>query len=225
MIRAKISKGYVMPELHKPYTNWAIQQVVDLVFLTRLASALSDKKLSAPTFYTFEHCTPGGRGFSLLVDNYQIQVTRTGVMHYPNWWAKLRRHGEWEFVPNELERYEVFVTENIHPMHMASAAFPSDKYEFNIIFANATMATERGIYFTGVPDARPDHMLKDRNSHLFEPAKQLFTIFEKQFANADITKAENTKTYQLARPRGLVGVYKRREYLLERIEQKLSKQK
>lgn len=214
-----------MPELDKPYTKWENQQIVDLVFLTRLADALAGKRLSEPEFYTFEHATPGGCGYSLLVDNYQIQVIRTGVLHYPNWWARLRRHGEWEFRPGEFERYEIFITENLHPMHMASASIQPDVYEYNILFANATMATDRGKYLVDVFDARPSYMLNDRNSHLFEPAKRLFTIFDGQRSNSTPFKTQNDRTYPLHRPRGLVSVYKRREHLLSRIEQKLAKQK
>ena len=73
------------------------------MFLTRLASALSDKKLSAPTFYTFEHCTPGGRAFTDVAELCDGCIVATD-----GWssWGDGRQRGIVKWVENKLKQHK-----------------------------------------------------------------------------------------------------------------------
>ena len=176
----------------KDYTKFpqlTSSQLSDQNFLTSLATALQNKDFSGMNFRTYGHCTPGGMQYSLMCDNFQIWVVRTGVYYYPTLWRKITRNGEWLFQPDQFERYEIYVNENKYPMHVqeSNELMHGGYYlhgvgyrNYNNLFMDATMATNRGFYLTHCFDERPRRMFFDQNPHLFAPAQQLFSIMDAQ---------------------------------------------
>lgn len=205
-------------------------QMADKNFLTALTSALGSKDFSGMNFRTYGHCTPGGAQYSLMCDNYQIWIIRTGVYHYPTLWRKIIRNGEWLFQPDQFERYEIYVYENKYPMHIqeSNELMHGGYYvngvahrNYNVLFMDATMATDRGFYLTHCFDERPRRMFFNQNAHLFAPARQLFSIFD---AQRDCTQAKpisDYTSYQLLPFRRTIS----RSKLLTRIQDISTRQK
>ena len=170
----------------------------DAQFLTSLAAALSNYDLSGKNFRKF-----GPHLFSLMIDNYQIQVAQTGVFYYPTRFHKLIGDAKYAFEPGRYERYEVYVYENRYPMHRLDSdelllGTPIDTWLWrsnsNTLFMNATMATDRGVYRASFFDGRPHYMFVRQNAHLFEPAQRLYSIFHdnesKLLDNKTVDKTE-----------------------------------
>ncbi len=169
------------------------EQNKDREFLVRLADALSDKKFAGQNFANFGTLYDGNR-YSIMVDNYQIEVARTGVWHYPNWRKKLMGTPVYRFEPGKFERYEVYVSENLYPMHLeesnellhgAHEVEPGRyRQNYNMLLMVAAMARGDTFFYAPVFDSRPASMFFQQNAHLFADAKRLYEIFDARKSDA-----------------------------------------
>lgn len=197
----------------------------DAQFLTSLAAALSNYDFSGKNFRKF-----GSRIYSLMIDNYQIQVAQTGTHYYPTRFHKLIGDAKYAFEPGKYERYEVYVYENRYPMHRLDSddlllGTPIDTWLWrsnsNTLFMNATMATDRCVYRTTCFDGRPQDMFIKQNAHLFEPARQLYSVFHNNESKLSIDKISDKTEYKI---RPLLDKYEmevHRANLLNRIKDEI----
>lgn len=201
----------------------------DAGFLEKLADALKDCDFSGKNFRSFSP-----RQYSLMVDNYQIQVNQTGVFYYPTKLHKLIDTPKYAFKPGELERYEVYVFENRFPMHIQESRelllgtmvdVNIWRSNYNVLLMAATMVNNRGFYRTSCFDARPQDMFNKENMHLFASAKRLYHIFNDRVAQVSDKTIFNEETHALRPVRDKYEMGARRECLLQKIQETFKRQK
>lgn len=206
-----------------------IAEQADVRFLKELSAGLSDVDFSGKNFRVL-----GPRQYSLMIENYQVMVAQTDVYYYPNRLRKMVNSGKWDFVPGELERYEVYVFENRFPMHIQDShelllGTPIDinvwRSNYNTLMMKGTMATDRGFYRTHCFDNRPIEVFTDQNQHLFEFAKQLYNTFHGQISKATNVVHVDTNALQIKPVRDEFELVEHRRQLLSKIQEIKTKQK
>lgn len=200
----------------------------DAQFLTSLAAALSNYDLSGKNFRKF-----GPHLFSLMIDNYQIQVAQTGVFYYPTRFHKFLGNDKYAFEPGRYERYEVCVYENRYPMHrldcddllLGTPVDDGDAWVWrgnsNTLFMNAAMATDIGRYRTSCFDGRPQQMFSRQNAHLFSPAKHLYHILGDQAAKVTNEKIIDKTPYDIQPVLDKYEIAAHREQLLHKVKEEI----
>ena len=206
-----------------------IAEQADVRFLKELSAGLSVVDFSGKNFRVL-----GPRQYSLMIENYQVMVAQTDVYYYPNRLRKMVNSGKWDFVPGELERYEVYVFENRFPMHIQDShelllGTPVDinvwRSNYNTLMMKGTMATDRGFYRTHCFDNRPIEVFTDQNQHLFEFAKQLYNTFHGQMSKATNVVHVDTNALQIKPVRDEFELVEHRRQLLSKIQEIKTKQK
>lgn len=206
-----------------------IAEQADVRFLKELSAGLSVVDFSGKNFRVL-----GPRQYSLMIENYQVMVAQTDVYYYPNRLRKMVNSGKWDFVPGELERYEVYVFENRFPMHIQDSyelllGTPIDinvwRSNYNTLMMKGTMATDRGFYRTHCFDNRPIELFTDQNQHLFEFAKQLYNTFHGQMSKATNVVHVDTNALQIKPVRDEFELVEHRRQLLSKIQEIKTKQK
>ncbi len=197
-------------------------------FLGALTDALRGYNLSGKNFRKIS-----SNLYSLMVDNYQIEVMQTGVFYYPNKIDKFLGNMKYDFKPGKYERYAVSVYKNRYPMHRYDSdelllGTPIDtrlwRNNSYALFLRATMATNLGHYRTSCFDARPDDMFNKQNAHLFKDARRLYYILHDQESCAVDTKIIDKTPYEVKPFRDVFEMTKARDYLLHRIRSEKSNQ-
>lgn len=206
-----------------------IAEQADVRFLKELSAGLSVVDFSGKNFRVL-----GPRQYSLMIENYQVMVAQTDVYYYPNRLRKMVNSGKWDFVPGELERYEVYVFENRFPMHIQDShelllGTPIDidvwRSNYNTLMMKGTMATDRGFYRTHCFDNRPIEVFTEQNQHLFEFAKQLYNTFHGQMSKATNVVHVDTNALQIKPVRDEFELLEHRRQLLSKIQEIKTKQK
>ena len=177
-----------MSYMLKNETVKSIAHVRDKIYFTELYDALKVHDFSNLNFYAISP-----RCFSVIFDNYQMQIEQTDVYYYTNAVHKLLRFGgRWSFKEGELERYAFHLYENEYPMHLQLSSelmFGGHKvddksdalYKNNhILMQRAAMATNQGFYRTNVFAEMPKSMLTMQNSYIFTELKNIWLLLKSQ---------------------------------------------
>lgn len=179
-------------------------QTTDVNFIRQLIDAVQNGNPDSVKYFDDSN-------LSLMVDNFQIDVSQTDVFYYDGFWKRFFGIGEWGFKPGELERYSLSVTENNIPLRWQDCSQISESYKlnpdgawrknYNVAFMSAAMASDKGIYCK--PHScimYPDSMCYKQNKHLFEPLKELWTVATLKFPTAKVihnTNATHETRYNL----------------------------
>lgn len=152
--------------------------------LSGLNNILIDSDLSKLDLRTF----PGKHNIhDVLVDNYEIIVSRTPVYTYSNTFARIFCWGRWVFEPGLYERYQLRIFENPHNMRLYDIGCYFGRRNINYvpIIECGTMASDRGYYLCNrrEVDEEVDYekMFYKQNAHLFEPTKNLYNILDSEY--------------------------------------------
>lgn len=208
-------------------------QVKDKIFLIELCKTLNGCDLAGQNFMAFSP-----RCFSLVVDNYQIEINQTDVFYYPNAIHKILRFGDKRgFCEGDLERYEFRMFENEFPMHFQTSnklmlGMHKNAQDSNELYRNsnllmqcAAMATNRGFYKDPVFTDRPKHMRTMQNSHIFSELKNLWHIFKSQEDKVLAEPIKDETHYNIKPIIDLADAQKRGKLALYAIDKKLSRTK
>lgn len=158
-------------------------QTLDRNFLYELSNALAARDLSTLDLKT----KPGPhRAHSALFDNYELNITRTPVLVYPNGFARFLGFGDWKYQDSLYERYEIYILENAqntraHDILYSLGSRPLHTH--NIIMQTGTMATDRGCFVPRKQELtnNDDDVFYKQNAHLFVPAKQIYNILDGEY--------------------------------------------
>ncbi len=181
----------------KTETTLTPQQIQDRDFLIALVALLKKSNLSRLDLRTNGDVH---HSHSALVENYEINVSRTPVYAYPKKWHRILFWGEWLFEPGKYERYELSVFENLRNQRREDY---ENKYSLkenlgNDILMSGTMATDLGTYPTtqrliNRSDSNMYNLFSNQNAHLFVPARQLYELLD----NEHNRRIQSHKKYQL----------------------------
>lgn len=160
-------------------------QIDERDFLSCVSDVLSGADLSKLDLKTFpgEH-----RAHSALLENYEINIARTGVYVYKNKLLRALGVGDWKYQEGKFERYEIYVLENSHNMRAAdikrSDCIAAPRKKFNVIMERGTMATNLGYYEASkyeLLSIDSEDLFYNQNAHLFMYAKKIYEKLDSEY--------------------------------------------
>ncbi|MBO5946703.1 MAG: hypothetical protein J6Q44_00990 [Alphaproteobacteria bacterium] len=160
-----------------------IRQIHERDFLQGLSNALSESDLSKLDLRTLPGQHPA---HSVLFDNYELNILRTPVYTYKNRFMRFLDVGDWKFVPDVFERYEICILENSQNVRERDILrYAGDEHfkTHNILMHRGTMATGRGYYPTSKYElvGDNDNVFYNQNAHLFASARKIYNILDGEY--------------------------------------------
>ena len=163
------------------------------------------------------------RAHSALFDIYELNITRTPVYTYKNKFSQLLDIGDWKFMSDVFERYEICILENSQNTRARDILRYAGDERFkthNVIMYRGTMATDRGYYPPTKHDLTDDNdnVFYNQNAHLFAPARKIYNILDGEYnirqgqiRNYILSDIKTANDLQAARMRMLSAVKRKQK--------------
>lgn len=154
-------------------------------FLIDIACLLQRSDLSKLDLRTTTGPQKHHRTHSILIDNYEISITRTPVYAYETTLHQLFNRGDWQLLGDRFERYEIYISENMYNIRMVEVPFAAMLHSgYNVVMHHGTMASDMGHYRArsyqkrGLTSKQQYDLYQSPNYHLFEPCRDIFTLLD-----------------------------------------------
>ena len=197
------------------------QQISTADFLKNLVVLLRGKNLSRLDLKTSGDTH---KYHSALVENYEINISRTPVYTYPTKWHRIFCWGKWMFEPGKYERYELNISENIHNKRQADycAEYPIDAPLGNMIIQAGAMASDDGYYLTknialNYESGNYEELYTKQNAHLFAAARELYNVLDAEYER----RRRDYRLYILPELKDESAQVAMRRRLMENLQRKL----
>ena len=166
-------------------TTTVSNSITERQFLINIACLLQRSDLSKLDLLTTNGPQKHHRTHNVLIDNYEISITRTPMYGYDTPLHQLFRCGEWKLLGHRFERYEIRITENMYNLRTTDIPYSHILYTGgNVIMHHGTMASDMGYYRAGahqkrgLTSSRCYDLYRSTNYHLFDPCRDIFTLLD-----------------------------------------------
>ena len=206
-------------------TSTVSNSTAERQFLIEIACLLQRSDLSKLDLHTINGPQKHHRTHSVLIDNYEISISRTPVYGYDTMLHQLFHFGEWIFLGHRFERYEICITENMYNLRMAEVPYSNIlRTGCNVIMHHGTMASDMGYYRAnsyqrrGLTSAQQYDLYRSTNYPLFEPCRDIFTLLDCESSRRRLSLPQHELS-------GVSDINSVRNKMLLHVENKLLKNK